>query len=72
MGRLGCFGTSFLLIGVGAAAIGLTLAMLTQAEEPVMPACTGSGPAAAFSAADGPVKPYASTDTGVSKWTMRS
>ncbi len=56
------------LFGAGAAAIGLTLGdEAARGEEPGT-AASGFGPAAAFTALNGPIKPYVSPDTGVSEW----
>jgi aromatic ring-cleaving dioxygenase len=56
------------LFGAGAAAIGLTLGEESaQGEEPKTSA-PAFGPAAAFAALNGPIKPYVSRDTGVSEW----
>ncbi|MGA3188919.1 MAG: DOPA 4,5-dioxygenase family protein [Bryobacteraceae bacterium] len=53
-----------MLFGAGAAAIGLTLGEgAARGEDP-----PASGPAAAFLALNGPIKPYISPDTGVSEW----
>jgi aromatic ring-cleaving dioxygenase len=59
------------LFGAGAAAIGLTLgdeAALSKEPETALDASEASGPAGAFSALNGPIKPYVSADTGVSEW----
>jgi aromatic ring-cleaving dioxygenase len=55
------------LFGAGVAAVGLTLGDEAHAEEPGSPV-PASGPAAAFAALNGPIKPYISADTGVSEW----
>jgi hypothetical protein len=56
------------LFGAGVAAIGLTLG--DEAAQARVPETAGdaSGPAAAFTALNGPIKPYVSADTGVSEW----
>src|SRR5580704_2980364 len=56
------------LFGAGAAAIGLTLGDEARAEERGATAAAASGPASAFAALNGPIKPYISADTGVSEW----
>jgi aromatic ring-cleaving dioxygenase len=56
------------LFGVGAAAIGLTLGEEAKADESRPSDSVLSGPAAAFAAINGPIKPYVSRDTGVSEW----
>lgn len=56
------------LFGAGAAAIGLTLGEEADAEviREAEPAPTG--PAAAFTALNGPIKPFVAEDKGVSEW----
>lgn len=56
------------LFGAGAAAIGLTLGEEAKAEETGPSEPPVSGPAAAFAALNGPIKPYVSNDTGLSEW----
>jgi len=57
------------LFGAGAAAIGLTLGEEAEAEDPKPAAVSAaSGPAAAFTALNGTIKPYVAPDTGVSEW----
>ena len=57
------------LFGAGAAAVGLTLGEEgLRAEEPTASLPGGSGPAAAFLALNGPIKPYVSAGAGASEW----
>jgi aromatic ring-cleaving dioxygenase len=60
------------LFGAGAAAIGLTLGEEAVAETPDVAGNALSGPAAAFAALNGPIKPYISKDAGVSEWGMET
>lgn len=59
------------LFGAGAAAIGLTLGEEAAEAEELKTAPDASGPAAVFTALNGPIKPYVSADTGVSEWATR-
>src|ERR1700735_2980661 len=57
------------LFGAGAAAVGLTLGDTeANAEDATNIIPPASGPAAAFQALNGPIKPYIAPAVGVSEW----